>query len=178
MKKWMVLLYMCCTCFVFAQQAQPGLQSSAPIDSANASLPRLTEEPALQPELSGSSESSIQKIEGDFEKDVQKQVRKFEEKASSVTKGYDTKIAKQKGRYAGKEKPKLKKSIHKDCICRDKCFHYCKFRQKAVVDCDLRDPTMLSVRINCHCRDLNEGEKLPPFNKARKECLIKTPGSI
>ena len=162
MKKWMVLLYMCCTCFVFAQQAQPELKSYAPIDSANASLPRATEEPVLQPELSGSSESSIQKIEGDFEKDVQKERKSFDEDVV----------------HDDKKRTESKKTMPKDCLCQDKCFQYCKFRQKAVKDCDLRGSTMVSFRIICQCRELNKSEVLPQFNKSRKECLIKTPGSI
>ena len=157
MKKWMVLLYMCCTCFVFAQQAQPGLQSSAPIDSASASLPRATEEPALQPELSGPSESPVYKIEGDFEKDVQKEIKPFDEDVVNDD----------------KKRTESKKTMPKDCLCQDKCFQYCKFRQKAVKDCDIRGPTMISFRIICYCRELNKGEVLPQFNTSRKECLIK-----
>jgi hypothetical protein len=173
MKKWTILLYMCFTCFSFAQQAQPELKSYAPIDSANASLPRATEDPALQPELPGSPENPVQKIEGDFQKDVRKKTRSFDKKAADVARAYDKKISDEDAVYDGKEKPKLKNNIHKDCLCRDKCFQYCKFRQKAVKDCDIRGPTMISFRIICYCRELNKGEVLPQFNASRKECLIK-----
>ena len=60
-------------------------------------------------------------------------------------------------------------------ICKQKCFQYCKLRQQAVKDCEILQPTSVSFRIQCECRDLKSGEILPPFFHHSR--LIKTSAS-
>lgn len=57
-------------------------------------------------------------------------------------------------------------------ICKEKCFHHCKFRQQAVKNCLIFQPTSVSFQIKCECRPLRQGEILPLyFHHSR---IIKT----
>jgi len=60
-------------------------------------------------------------------------------------------------------------------ICKQKCFGHCKFRQQAVKDCVIHQPTSVSFQIQCECRDLKPGEILPPFFQHTR--IIKTSAS-
>lgn len=47
--------------------------------------------------------------------------------------------------------------------CKDKCFHYCKFREQAVKNCEIFQVTSVSFRVQCECRPLKKGEILPLY---------------
>lgn len=57
-------------------------------------------------------------------------------------------------------------------ICKQKCFQYCKYQQKAVKDCEIYGISMTSFNIKCECRDLEDGEILPLFFHNNR--IIKT----
>jgi hypothetical protein len=46
-------------------------------------------------------------------------------------------------------------------FCHKRCFYYCKDRNLAVENCELTNVTSISFDLNCQCRNLKEGEKLP-----------------
>jgi hypothetical protein len=47
--------------------------------------------------------------------------------------------------------------------CQEKCFYHCKRNGQAVKNCEIRDVTTVSFHVHCECRDLKQGEILPPF---------------
>ena len=46
-------------------------------------------------------------------------------------------------------------------FCTKRCFNICKSSNQAVSGCDLSNMTSTSFELECHCRALKKGEKLP-----------------
>jgi hypothetical protein len=61
---------------------------------------------------------------------------------------------------------------HIPYMCRKKCFDECKLKNQAVKNCQFTNYTSVSFNIVCECRDLQEGEVLPPYFQNTR--LIKT----
>lgn len=46
-------------------------------------------------------------------------------------------------------------------FCAKRCFNMCKQKGQAVKGCRIYNVTTISFSVDCQCRELNKGEKLP-----------------